>query len=124
MEILGTGEWVDIDTATPEALRAAAEKYRRAAVETAERHAWTDRYKPTPQEERRPNLRDLTGGYRRVDDPMPVVDERDVARARALAEIQIALEAHEAEQATAAEAAKAEAAQAFQQTALGQLYRR
>lgn len=114
---------IDLDTASSETLRRAAARVRQAVAQNERAFLQMPRQAPTPSPQpEQPSLASLIG-YRRIDDPMPVADERDVARGRALAEIQIALAQHEAEQAQAAEAAKAERAQAFKQTAIGQLFK-
>jgi hypothetical protein len=120
---------IDLDSASPATLRRAAARLRRATTHNAQAFLQMPRQAPTPsREEPRPSLSGLIP-YRRIDAAPPPGPgdpefDRSVRQARALATIELELERIEHERAAQAEAAKAEAAQAFQQTAIGQLYRR
>jgi hypothetical protein len=127
MQILDTQESIDVDTASPEQMRRVAQRYRQEAAATAARYSWAARYAPAAPPAPELSVRDLlpNGGYARADDP-PFDREAfdaNLRRAKALVEIEMALEKAAADAARAAQAAKDEAAAAFRQTAIGGLFR-
>jgi hypothetical protein len=56
---VGDIEVLDVGRASPDQLRAAAQRYRAMAGQVAAKYAWSDRYRPAPAPRPGPTLSDL-----------------------------------------------------------------
>jgi hypothetical protein len=91
------GTVLDVDSATPEALRAGAQKWRAAAAKSAAEHAWAMRYAPPAPEPSGPTMAGMVAES--TYQPLTAEEraERDqmLRKARALAQIEHELEKEE-----------------------------
>jgi hypothetical protein len=107
MRVLDTAEHIDVDTASPEQMRAVAQRYRNEAAAVAQRYQWAAKYAaPPPAPER--SLTDLVPDREAPTAEQIEERQRMVRQARAMVQIEIELE----KEAAAADAAKADAEQA------------
>jgi hypothetical protein len=89
------GTVLDVDSATPEALRAGAQKWRAAAAKSAAEHSWAMRFAPKPPEPRGPTMAELVAEAP-YHQPLTKEERKEMRKTRALVQIEMALEREQA----------------------------